>query len=85
MRTQAEDQEAGKLYEWRWGPRSFSEVGEQSIAGFVAEFMVTSGVEGEEEEEGAEAARSKARQKEVMKRMYTGIEKAAGGNLTDLR
>ncbi|KAF8876784.1 MAGE family-domain-containing protein [Gymnopilus junonius] len=83
LRTQAEDQEAGKIFEWRWGSRAFSEVGEQNIANFVAEFMVVT--DGEGEEDGAAATRSRARQQELMKKMYTGIEKAAGGGLTDLK
>ncbi|KDR73080.1 hypothetical protein GALMADRAFT_158688 [Galerina marginata CBS 339.88] len=83
LRTQAEDQEEGRIYEWRWGPRSFCEIGEEFSAKFVAEFMV--GNEGEGEEEGAGAGRARARQQELMKKMYAGIEKAAGGKLTELK
>jgi len=83
LRSQAEDQEAGITYEWRWGPRSFCEVGEQNIAQFVAEFMVQS--DGDQDEGGAAGARARNRRQEQMQKMYAGVEKAAGGKLTELK
>ncbi|CAA7264566.1 unnamed protein product [Cyclocybe aegerita] len=79
LRTQAEDLEEGRMYEWRWGARAFCEVGEEAVAKFIAQFMVES--EGDGEEEGRDARR----QEELMKKMYKGIEKAAGGKLTELK
>src|ERR1700761_1133945 len=35
------DEDSGQTYEWRWGPRAQSEVGEQAIGAFIADFMVT--------------------------------------------
>ncbi|KAF9552820.1 MAGE-domain-containing protein [Agrocybe pediades] len=82
VRNQADEQEAGITYEWRWGPRSFCEVGEENIAQFIAEFMVQN--DNDEQEEGAGGARDRNRQQERLKKMYTGVEKAAGGKLAEL-
>ena len=90
-------EENPQAFEWRWGNRAHSEVGEEAVAGFVGEFMVErtrlADVE-EEEEEGAGGSgggrrRGKQKQKEggTEKRLETvikGIERAAGGNLTDV-
>lgn len=84
LRTQAEDLEEGRVYEWRWGPRAHCEVGEQNIGRFVAEFMIESTEHEEEAEGGGRRAAPKKRQ-ELLKKMYTGFEKAAGGNLADLK
>ena len=48
--------EEGGAFEWRWGNRAHSEVGEKSIAGFASEFMVERmGIEEDgDEEEGEE-------------------------------
>ena len=35
--------EEGTAFEWRWGNRAHSEVGEMAIAAFAAEFMVEIG------------------------------------------
>ena len=77
LRTQAEDMDEGRTYEWRWGPRAFCEVGEELIANFVAEFMVGSHDEDE--------AMSHERHQELVAKMYSGLEKAAGGKLTELK
>ncbi|KAF8183694.1 MAGE family-domain-containing protein [Pholiota molesta] len=73
LRTQAEDLDEGRTYEWRWGARAFCEVGEEFVAKFVAEFMV-----GNVDGDGG-------RQEELVKKMYAGVEKAAGGKLAELR
>ena len=91
LRTQAEDREEGRTYEWRWGPRAFSEVGEEYIGKFIAEFMVSSEVDEEGEgrgEAGAGAATSaaaRAKEKALVEKMYVGVEKAAGGKLMGLK
>ncbi len=78
LRTQAEDMDEGRTYEWRWGPRAFCEVGEELIANFVAEFMVGS-------HDGEDEAMSHERHQELVAKMYSGLEKAAGGKLTELK
>ncbi|KAG6852948.1 hypothetical protein C0991_007928 [Blastosporella zonata] len=75
--TQA-DEENGATYEWRWGSRSQSEVGEKAIAKFVAEFMVG---EADEADEGGRGRGLGTR----LERMTKGIERAAGGQLTDVK
>ncbi|EIW77728.1 MAGE-domain-containing protein [Coniophora puteana RWD-64-598 SS2] len=73
---------AQAAYEWRWGNRAFSEVGEKAVAEFMAEFMVErsrgEAIE-EEEEEGGEGVERKHQA------MFKGIERAAGGKLADIR
>jgi melanoma-associated antigen len=78
--TQRRDDDDGarEMYEWRWGTRSMCEVGEEAIARFVAEFMVE-GVEADDE------AQSAQKRKDQYKKMYSGIEKAAGGKLSDVK
>ncbi|KAE9397916.1 hypothetical protein BT96DRAFT_822681 [Gymnopus androsaceus JB14] len=82
----ADDGEASK-YEWRWGARSQSEIGEKAMAEFMAEFMV--GSKGNDDQgEGRRAGgsgRGAQNTGAVMKKMMDGIEKAAGGNLADLK
>ena len=87
LRTQAEDREEGRTFEWRWGPRAFSEVGEQYIGKFIAEFMVSSEIDQEEEgrEAAATAAAARAKERALIEKMYVGVEKAAGGNLMALK
>ncbi|KAJ6589317.1 MAGE family-domain-containing protein [Mycena capillaripes] len=89
----AADDEGGQMtYEWRWGTRAQSEVGEQALAQFVAEFMVTEGAEaGEEdgEEEAGAAGRARANKRRAdaasrLERMTKGIERAAGGQLAEI-
>jgi len=88
LRTQAEDLEEGIMYEWRWGPRAHCEVGEENIGKFVAEFMVDGEVN-EEEEGGHVAGRrggtARRKQETTLKKMYSGVEKAAGGKLAELK
>jgi melanoma-associated antigen len=87
--SQADD---GEGYEWRWGPRAFSEIGEQAIGLFVAEFMTEHRTVAEDssDEEGdarARGAKRKARKEENEKRvqaMLRGIEREAGGELLDV-
>ncbi|KAJ7261310.1 MAGE family-domain-containing protein [Mycena haematopus] len=92
-RVQAADDEGQTTYEWRWGARAQSEVGEKAVAEFVAEFMVQEERqgqdEGDEEEEGAAAGRARANKRRVdaaskLEKMFKGIERAAGGQLADI-
>jgi hypothetical protein len=94
LATQAvQEEEDGVAYQWRWGPRAYCEVGEKAIARFVAEVMVGDRIEADvdEEEEGragsSRRGRGKARDDMDAKveKMLEGIERAVGGNLTDLR
>jgi hypothetical protein len=84
LRTQAEDREEGRTYEWRWGPRAFTEVGEEDIGKFIAEFMVSSEVD-QEEGAAANAAAARAKEQALVQKMYVGVEKAAGGKLMSLK
>ena len=84
LRTQAEDLEEGRTYEWRWGPRAHVEVGEENVGRFIAEFMIESDADADDEGAGGAAAARK-RQEDIMKKMYGGIEKAAGGTLAELK
>ncbi|KAJ7102475.1 MAGE-domain-containing protein [Mycena belliarum] len=91
--SQGADDAGGQAYEWRWGARAQSEVGEQAIAAFVAEFMVgDEGVrdEGDDEEEGGAVVRARADKRRVdaesnLAKMVKGIERAAGGQLSDIK
>jgi len=83
--------EDGTAFEWRWGNRAHSEVGEMAIAGFAAEFMVERmGLEEEEGEEGggrggaARERRDKAK-KNILEKMVKGFERSAGGNLSEIK
>lgn len=85
-----EEDTDGTTYEWRWGPRAYSEVGEKAIAQFVAEFMVRDGLEGDDEEDGAgvngrAGGSSQTEAKKKLDKMMLGIEKAAGGSLADVK
>ncbi|KAG7087334.1 hypothetical protein E1B28_013310 [Marasmius oreades] len=88
--TQGND-ESGIQYEWRWGPRAHSEVGEKAIAQFVAEFMVSEEQqEDEDAEEGQGSSRggTQRRRENAMsklEKMMQGIEKVVGGNLLNLK
>jgi melanoma-associated antigen len=84
------NEDGGGTIEWRWGSRAHSEVGEQGIASFVAEFMVERmGVEEQQdEEEGSGRRGEKARQEAAQKRLdgvLKGIHRAAGGNLQEIK
>ena len=85
LRTQAEDREDGRTYDWQWGVRAFSEVGEENIGKFIAEFMVSTEINQEEEGRGAAAAATRAKEEALIEKMYVGVERAAGGKLTGLR
>ncbi|KAJ7048061.1 MAGE-domain-containing protein [Mycena amicta] len=93
-RVSAADEDIGTAYEWRWGPRAASEVGEQAIAKFIAEFMVAQHAHAEEEDDGEEGnsgaakARSKKKQADAKARldkMLTGVARAAGGELAEIK
>ncbi|KAH0580455.1 hypothetical protein J132_00190 [Termitomyces sp. J132] len=77
--TQA-DEENGTTYEWRWGSRSQSEVGEKSIARFISEFMIA---EAEDDEDNGVRAQQGTGSR--LERMTKGIERAAGGQLSDIK
>lgn len=77
--TQA-DEENGVTYEWRWGSRAQSEVGEIAIAKFVAEFMI-----GEADDDEDEGTRTRQDAGSRLERMTKGIERAAGGHLSDIK
>lgn len=77
---------AADMYEWRWGARAFCEVGEKDIAKFVAEFMANHGAGAAGRDEGDdEDGAGEQRKKERVKKMYMGVEKAAGGTLAEIR
>ncbi|KAI6165164.1 MAGE-domain-containing protein [Pisolithus thermaeus] len=90
--TQAAAEE-NQAYEWRWGNRAHSEVGEQAVANFTAEFMVERSREvvtddDEEQEVGTNRrGRGQDRENTAEKRLETmqkAIERAAGGNLSGI-
>ena len=69
-----------------------SEVGEKAVANFIAEFMVGSvgGEDDEEEEEEVNGRRGGGRKKKEgaekrLEKMLHGVERAAGGNLADVK
>ncbi|KAJ6629869.1 MAGE family-domain-containing protein [Mycena sp. CBHHK59/15] len=91
-RMRGGDEEGGATAEWRWGARAQSEVGEKAIAAFVAEFMVTGDGRDEGEEDGGEGAQgqARARKREAdaagrLAKMMAGIERAAGGQLAEIK
>ncbi|KAG6885808.1 hypothetical protein C0993_009568 [Termitomyces sp. T159_Od127] len=79
-RTTQADEENGVTYEWRWGSRSQSEVGETAIAKFIAEFMV-----GETDDDEDDGTRARQYAGSRLERMTRGIERAAGGHLSDMK
>ncbi|THV02609.1 MAGE-domain-containing protein, partial [Dendrothele bispora CBS 962.96] len=85
IRSTQADNDTGIKYEWRWGVRAQSEIGEQGIAQFVAEFMVTrEHEEDEDEEEGSGRNRRRQDPHKKVEKMLEGIGKAAGGELAGL-
>ncbi|KAF5361515.1 hypothetical protein D9758_006135 [Tetrapyrgos nigripes] len=90
VRSQA-DNDSGIKYEWRWGVRAYSEVGEKGIAQFAAEFMVTREHEEDEDEDEGQGARNRNRNRrgpnphEQVEKMLGAIEKAAGSELVELK
>jgi len=94
--TQA-NQDETQAFEWHWGHRSYSEIGEQAVATFVAEFMVERNrdddAEEDDQEDGKAAqGRGKGRARsgdgngdKKQKSVYEAIERAAGGNLSDIK
>ena len=90
--TQGDGADDGTTWEWRWGHRSHSEIGEKAVAQFAAEFMVESerrATEALEEEDGegrAGARKREQRAAEAKRRLETvlkGIRRAAGGEFVD--
>ncbi|KAJ7634322.1 hypothetical protein B0H17DRAFT_1149732 [Mycena rosella] len=84
------DEEAGQTYEWCWGARAQSKVGEQAVTVFVAEFMAGDErqEDAEEEEGGAGAARANKRRADAeskLARMTKGIKRAVGGQLSEIK
>ncbi|KAJ3714683.1 hypothetical protein C8R42DRAFT_558891, partial [Lentinula raphanica] len=77
----ADGEDGENKYDWRWGTRAHSEIGEKAIQEFIAEFMV--GVNDDEENQDGGAGGSRrgggAGMQEKLKKMMDGIEKAAGG------
>ncbi|KAG1893601.1 MAGE-domain-containing protein [Suillus fuscotomentosus] len=86
-----------QAFEWHWGHRSYSEIGEQAIATFIAEFMVERSrdddAEDDDDDDG-KAARSRGKGRagaedgsrdKKLKNVYGAIERAAGGNLSDVK
>ncbi|KAK7047600.1 hypothetical protein VNI00_006368 [Paramarasmius palmivorus] len=87
-RARQADDDTGVQYEWRWGPRAHSEFGEKGIANFIAETMVSEDQEDEDEDEGTSRGGQRRRQEQAMsnlEKMLKGIEKAAGGSLSELK
>ncbi|KAF9220610.1 MAGE-domain-containing protein [Gyrodon lividus] len=88
----ADDNQA---YEWRWGTRAHSEIGEQAVASFVAEFMTDCTRQNEDEEDEEDdggpvrgRGRGKGRQDGAAKKLETmlkAIERASGGNLAGIK
>ncbi|CAL1701870.1 unnamed protein product [Somion occarium] len=69
-------------FEWRWGPRAMSEIGEVGIAQFVAAFMVQR--RGNVDDDDDEGDREDAAMRRQIEKMVQGIEKAASGRLLDI-
>ncbi|OCH91978.1 MAGE-domain-containing protein [Obba rivulosa] len=83
--TQAPDEQAA-AFEWRWGPRAHSEVGEKAVAQFVAEFMVERPAAEEDEGERRPQREDDPATKKQMELMMRGIERgASGAALADIR
>lgn len=78
----ADDSGSGVTVEWRWGNRAHSEIGEQGIAQFIAEFMVTQN--GYDDEDMSDPRRQREMAKQV-KTMTEGIATAAGSALSGAR
>ncbi|KAG5650330.1 hypothetical protein H0H81_012602 [Sphagnurus paluster] len=80
--TQA-DEESGTTYEWRWGSRAQSEVGEKGVAKFIAEFMVGDAGDDDDDDDATRGRHEEAGAK--LERMVKGVERAAGGQLADIK
>ncbi|CCM00210.1 uncharacterized protein FIBRA_02238 [Fibroporia radiculosa] len=80
--TQAAAGDDNAAYEWRWGSRAMSEVGEKAIARFMTELLVENpGQNSDDEDDGPRGSRRA--ETEAAKKKYNGIikgiERAAGG------
>ncbi|KAJ8515467.1 hypothetical protein ONZ45_g7134 [Pleurotus djamor] len=87
-RTRVGEEEDPNLnYEWRWGNRAQSEVGENDIARFIASFLA--GDEDEEEDERGHASSSRRGRKQQAEskfdKLMKGVQRAAGGELAAAR
>ncbi|KAI5121740.1 hypothetical protein M0805_009030 [Coniferiporia weirii] len=87
----ADADEEGVSYEWRWGARAQAEVGELAIAQFVAEFMAervlrdTGRGDGDDESTGPQRRDFDEEEgQRVLDSMMKGITRAAGGKLNDI-
>ncbi|KAG2052348.1 hypothetical protein BDR06DRAFT_957909 [Suillus hirtellus] len=85
-----------QAFEWHWVHRSYGEIGEQAIATFIAEFMVerSRDDDAEDDDDDGKAARSRGKGRaraedggrdKKLKNVYGAIERAAGGNLSDVK
>jgi len=88
-------EDAGVMWEWRWGPRAMAEIGETAVARFVAEFMAEragpagrapgdGGADGDASDEEGGGRRGRAHREEAQKRLAAllkGVERSAGGEL----
>ncbi|KAF7416115.1 hypothetical protein PC9H_002375 [Pleurotus ostreatus] len=81
----AQDDDSGVTYEWCWGNRAQSEVGEKGIAQFIAKFMAGEDEDDEEDEDAPRARHRQPKGPSKFDRMVTGIERAAGGDLNDVK
>ncbi len=79
-RVRADDGEGAVKYEWRWGSRAHTEIGEEGIAEFVAEFMI-----GPLDEEGEGGGRRQKEREKKVEKMVQGIGRAAGGGLAEFK
>ncbi|KDQ58128.1 hypothetical protein JAAARDRAFT_257770 [Jaapia argillacea MUCL 33604] len=78
----------GASFEWKWGPRAMSEVGELGVAKFVLEFIAERSVVAENGEDGGEGERSGRRRKEEIKKKYDLLMKGlvrVTGELSDVK
>ena len=75
----------GIVWEWKWGPRAMAEVGEANIAKFIAEFMVDNSHMGGDDEDGEAQQLSATARNKALEIMMKGVERASGGNLSDIK
>jgi melanoma-associated antigen len=75
----ATQRENGGTWQWRWGNRAESEVGEMNIAKFAAEFMIERAGDDAMEEEEEEGTATKGKGKGKGKGMGKGKAKQNAG------
>lgn len=85
---QNQDGDNAAAYEWRWGPRAHSEIGEIGIATFASEFMVERAREAAgsaaADREGA-SRQNRDKLKQAVDKMVEGIGRAAGSALSEIK